>query len=222
MSETSLSIDFHGEELLLHPEGAIWWSATRSLILSDVHLGKSATFRAHGVAIPEGENREDLDRITKLVDEYQATTLLIVGDFLHSRSLPEPGLLEILNNWIQSLSCQVTLILGNHDPAAKRLTEIPTLKTAITHQIRGITLVHDPADAPAAQPTIAGHLHPLCRIGRKAGPKIRVPCFYLKDLTLILPAFGTFTSGSVIEPKPATDRCYAIVGNRVLLRPPWR
>lgn len=65
---------------------------------------------------------------------------------------------------------------------------------------------YDPADANSDLPTIAGHLHPLCRIGR-AGLAFRLPCFLLGENLLVLPAFGTFNAGHIIKAKAGQTLC---------------
>ena len=49
MSEKVL---IEGEELTLHPSGALFWEKKSLLMLSDVHLGKISHFRKFGAAIP--------------------------------------------------------------------------------------------------------------------------------------------------------------------------
>ncbi|MGB6223435.1 ligase-associated DNA damage response endonuclease PdeM [Haloferula sp.] len=215
MTATSLDIDFHGEALQLHPQGAIWWPSEHTLILSDVHLGKSATFRAHGLPVPEGESEDDLVRITKLVTHFHTQRLLIVGDFFHSRSILTAPFKANLNKWLSDLPCKVILILGNHDPLPHKLADIPRLQTCSTHHIKQLHFVHDPAEVVEGTPTISGHLHPLCRIGTKKGPSMRVPCFLQQSSHLILPAFGTFTSGKLVEPGDDRKILYPITGDQV-------
>ena len=50
-------------DLTLLPEMAAWLPKHRALVVTDLHLGKSATFRARGIPIPEGETRADLARL---------------------------------------------------------------------------------------------------------------------------------------------------------------
>ena len=52
----SHSIQLADEQLLLLPERALWWPQQKALVLSDVHFGKSATFRENGIPVPEGES----------------------------------------------------------------------------------------------------------------------------------------------------------------------
>jgi len=40
-----------GEELLLLPQRALWWPAQKTLLVADLHFGKAATLRAHGIPV---------------------------------------------------------------------------------------------------------------------------------------------------------------------------
>jgi DNA ligase-associated metallophosphoesterase len=193
--EGSRRIRFAGEDLVLLAERAVLWPARRALMLSDVHFGKSATFRAHGIPVPEGESQTDLDRIARLVERHEVEQLTIIGDFYHSGIALSPTLHDSLATFRDSLDAEIILVRGNHDQAQHEL--LPMIDRLDWPPFE---LVHNPADAIAGQPTIAGHLHPLCRIGR-AGRASRLPCFLLTENLLVLPAFGTFTAGHIVKPK---------------------
>jgi uncharacterized protein len=193
--EGSRRIRFAGEELVLLAERAVLWPARSALMLSDVHFGKSATFRAHGIPVPEGESQTDLDRMACLVELYEVDHLAIIGDFYHSGIALSTGLHGSLASFRDSLNADITLVRGNHDQARHEL--LPMIDRLNWSPFE---LVHDPAVATRAQPTIAGHLHPLCRIGR-VGLASRLPCFLLTETLLVLPAFGTFTAGHIVKAK---------------------
>ncbi|HAO95359.1 MAG: DEAD/DEAH box helicase [Roseibacillus sp.] len=189
----SHSIQLADEQLLLLPERALWWPQQKALVLSDVHFGKSATFRANGIPVPEGESQEDLDRINRLLGRYPAQRLVIAGDFFHSPVPLISSLDALLREWLAGLTVEVILVRGNHDPACFQL-----IRSAESLAMGDLLFIHDPVAAPPDQACITGHVHPLCRIG-KAGPRSRVPCFVQSGVCLTLPAFGTFTSGSIMQ-----------------------
>ena len=189
----SHAIEWAGEEMILLPERAVWWPRQEALILADVHFGKSATFRAHGIPVPEGESQEDLIRISQLLERYPARRLVVAGDFFHSAAPLMPWLDDLLREWLEKLGPELTLVRGNHDPVRFHEIEMTTVL-----QLGPFLVIHDPAAAPAGRPSIAGHLHPLCRIGR-TGRASRVPCFVQTGSVLTVPAFGTFTSGSLVQ-----------------------
>ena len=57
-------IEFGGHSLQLLGDRAMYWAATRTLIVADVHVGKAATFRALGVPVPGGITAKDLARLS--------------------------------------------------------------------------------------------------------------------------------------------------------------
>ncbi len=48
--ETHLHV--RGEMLTPLPEGALWWSAEQTLVVSDLHLEKGSSFAARGQMLP--------------------------------------------------------------------------------------------------------------------------------------------------------------------------
>ncbi len=62
---------FAGNDLLLNNQRSIYWQAQNALILSDLHSGKSAHFRKHGMAIPSYLHYSDLERLQFLIQHYQ-------------------------------------------------------------------------------------------------------------------------------------------------------
>jgi uncharacterized protein len=208
----SRRIHFAGQELVLLAERAVLWPAGRALILSDVHFGKSATFRAHGIPVPEGECKTDLERITRMVARHGVAHLAIIGDFYHSGIALTDSLQDLLIGFRNSLGADIILVRGNHDSARHRVL---AMREALVWP--PFELVHDPADAKAGQATITGHLHPLCRIG-PGGRQSRLPCFLLTESLLVLPAFGSFTSGHVITPRPGRT-LYPIANHSVFELP---
>ena len=79
-----MEIQLGETNITLTAEGAAYIPTSSSLVIADVHLGKSATFRARGIPVPEGSTFEDLDRINSLIALYNPNSLIIAGDFVHS------------------------------------------------------------------------------------------------------------------------------------------
>gem|GEM_PF-6533221 len=57
------TITFNKQELTLNTQRSIYWKDQKTLILSDLHLGKAAHFRKHGIAIPMDTAITDLTRL---------------------------------------------------------------------------------------------------------------------------------------------------------------
>ncbi len=65
---------------LLSAHRTVFWEEEKTLILSDLHLGKSGHFRKSGIAIPQNIMKEDLQRLLSEVQFYQPKKIIIVGD----------------------------------------------------------------------------------------------------------------------------------------------
>lgn len=64
-------------------------------------------------------------------------------------------------------------------------------------------------------PVLAGHLHPVVRLRGPAGDRARLPCFWVRPRTLVLPAFGSFTGGWPV-PAARGDRIFVPVEGAVV------
>lgn len=54
------------QQFVLHPSGAVFWHETSTWLLADVHLGKVAHFRKHGIAVPRKAEGEFYQKIKEL------------------------------------------------------------------------------------------------------------------------------------------------------------
>lgn len=62
-------------------------------------------------------------------------------------------------------------------------------------------LAHGPRPDPRGD-TLAGHLHPVVRLGGRRGDRLRCSAFWFRADHAVLPAFGAFTGGYPIEASP--------------------
>jgi len=63
------------------PEGALWVPETRTLTVSDLHLGKSDRIaRRSGALLPPYETRETLTRLEAVIDKVQPQRVICLGD----------------------------------------------------------------------------------------------------------------------------------------------
>lgn len=98
---------------VLSPERVLFWEDRKTLIIADLHAGKTGHFRKSGIAIPQKVFREDLQRLLTQVLFFKAEELIIVGDFSHSKSNQE---LDLFVRWRHDLSSlKISLVKGNHD-----------------------------------------------------------------------------------------------------------
>jgi DNA ligase-associated metallophosphoesterase len=189
-----------GSTLQLLPEKAVYLQDSRSLLVADVHLGKSETFQKLGIPIPNRVNQETIDRLKTLCTRLQPAQMIILGDLFHSRL----GLVaEVFNAWsmfLASVEVEVKLIVGNHDRALTSQLQqfsMEFVKHAI--QLENLWLSHEP-DSQSHNLNICGHIHPYLKIKNRLD-NFRLPCFYLdaNKKQLMLPSFGSFTGGYEVQ-----------------------
>ncbi|MEQ5871351.1 ligase-associated DNA damage response endonuclease PdeM [Sagittula sp. NFXS13] len=181
---------FSGEALTALPSGGLYWADADLLIVSDLHLGKSARLSAVGGAqLPPYETRATLDRLNADLVWTGATEVLCLGDSFDApgldQCLPEDDLL-----WLTRLQAgrRWTWIEGNHDPGPVALGG-----AHLADLTRGpLTFRHIAAAAPRGE--VSGHYHPKARV-RLRGTALSRPCFLMDAQRLILPAYGTYTGG---------------------------
>lgn len=216
---TDCLLTLGGQTLHLLPERAAFWQEAGVLLVADLHLGKAAHLRYHGIAIPEGHTADDLERLSRAIRRSGAREVLCCGDFFHAPTAQSPAILTMVEQWRASHpDIPFTLITGNHDQGRA----LPPVSCGI--DLPGPVLfrspfcfIHDPAEAPGPPHfTISGHLHPVAALPAGSGRALRAPCFWYQatSRTLVLPAFSTFTAVVPMQP-PAGDLIFSIHHHRV-------
>lgn len=201
----------------LLPEGAVFLTDSASLIVADIHLGKSAAFRAKGLPVPEGDNARDLGRLFDLAGKSKASQLVIAGDLFHCSTGITPDLEIALADFMARLGIPVILVAGNHD------VKIPQLPAGLSNCPfldlgENLRVIHDPAHALGERLHLSGHWHPVVRIPDGKRTSLRLPCFLFRNHTLVLPAFGSFTGGAILEHAP-DDRVFVALREKVVELP---
>ena len=217
MSEGMQSIDVAGEQLQLLAGRAVYWSRKKTLIIADTHFGKAATFRVSGIPVPQGTTAAMLTRISKLINQTNASRLLILGDFIHSSKRTATDFTDELMEWrSKNASVQIVLVKGNHDVGKQdlfeqlniELVEEPHIELpfAFCHYVE--------ANDGGEHYTLAGHLHPAVKLEILKTTE-KLPCFVFAGQYGILPAFGEFV-GHVIVERNENQRVFVIADDEVL------
>ena len=60
------------KQLWLSPGRSIFWEEKKSLIISDLHFGKTGHFRKSGIAIPQAVYKQDLQRLFEQIQYFQS------------------------------------------------------------------------------------------------------------------------------------------------------
>ncbi len=201
-------------DIVLLPGRAAFLPQTSTVVCSDIHLGKAATFRHAGMPIPEGSAQHDLQRLTGIVQRYRAQRLLITGDLFHARSGCTQHVLDDFSAFCEQVrlshNTDVVLVLGNHEQSLGK--KFRPYEIGISRYEQEIIeppfhFIHDQTKQSEAQSnsfTIAGHIHPIITIKGTSGDQLTSRCFVTSPNQLILPAFGSFTGGSRIKMNQAS------------------
>lgn len=205
-----------GQRVRLMPSRTAFWMERRTLLVADLHLGKSETFGAAGIPMPAGMLERQLEVLRGAIEQAGATRVVIVGDLLHAPAGLTPGLVEAVAGWRSGIGAEVVVVPGNHD---RKLTELAgrwDLTVTDWEWSDGpFTFRHEPpSDPPPGQYTWCGHLHPAVRL-RAGGDSLKLPCFHVGVRRAVLPAFSPFTAGGPL-PRGPGDRLFAIAHDRVV------
>jgi uncharacterized protein len=208
-------IELLGERLLLHPERALIWPSRKTLIVADPHFGKDDVFRRAGIALPRGPAIADLQRLTALLEGYGCERLAVLGDFVHAATQDGDSFLHAFALWRRAHSVlSVDVIAGNHDRREKKEKWNTAVRWHSTPLIeKPFVFAHEP-EAHDQGYVLAGHIHPVRRMHER-NRTLRVPVFWQRADCLVLPSFGSFTGGAVIQPAMG-EKLYAAAPERVI------
>ncbi len=202
--------------LLLHPQRAAFWSATKTLLVADVHLGKEQVFARAGNPIPAGPSEADIVRLDELVLQSGATRLLILGDLIHARPNRSEQWLDKFTSFLdQHQQLSVEVIAGNHDkPEGQLLIDDRVHWHSEPMHEGALVFQHEPGTDTRGH-VVCGHVHPCYRLTASRNDTVRAPVFWLGQQYSVLPAFGQFTGGHNVSPAKH-DRLFMVGPNCVL------
>ncbi len=221
MSRARETYNYRGLTLL--PQSAVWQAQRRTLWVADPHFGKAASFRRLGQPAPQGTTRENLARLGALIDAYSAERLVILGDFLHARQARGERLFSQLRAWRGASRLRACVVVrGNHDAHAGDAPQDCGFDSVDEpFELGGVIGRHHPLDSAACETdgpmVLAGHVHPVTRLVGPGRDRLRLPCFCLRGRQIVLPSFGEFTSGHVIEPIKGQTLCVTTGAHLFLL-----
>lgn len=213
MNIVTKDITIQQEILTLTNQRALYWKKEKTLVISDLHVGKTAHFRKAGIPIPSTILDNDLKRLQILIHYFEVHTVLIVGDLFHAENNTDLDKFQSIignNNLIN-----FELIKGNHDRLKDSFYEEMGISIFMTHKDMGVfRFVHDEQHCDAEMFCISGHTHPGVTIKGKGKIFIKLPCYELSANRLILPAFSEFTGLNTTR-TIASAVCYAFTEKSV-------
>jgi hypothetical protein len=193
----SVPLTLIGHRLHLLPSGAALWSDAATLVVADLHLGKSERrARRWGALLPPYDTAETLARLDAVLSMARPATVVCLGDSFDDTAAA--GTLdEDVRLWLARMMAgrQWVWVAGNHDPAP-----VSVGGTSLAEYRAGGLVFRHIARSDTAAGEVSGHYHPKLRLP-VAGAGPARPVFLGDGRRLILPAFGAFTGGlSALDP----------------------
>lgn len=176
----------------------VYWERKQTLLVADLHWGKTTVFRSAGIPIPEDLLIEDLRRLALLIQATSAQRVLVLGDLIHARSGLTPDCIAIIAKWRQDLPIRMDVVLGNHDRNLRQIPAIWSIRQLGAMSLEGpFCFRHEPI-ALSTHHVWAGHVHPMFKLAA-GNDRLRLPCFWLRKNMTLLPSFSLFTRGANIS-----------------------
>ena len=212
-------VRFADSPWLLDARGVAYLPEQDWLVVSDLHFEKGSYLHSAGNPLPALDTQATLDRLGRVIDDYQPAAVISLGDSFHDAR----SLLRMNSDDRQRLISLVQAqpqwfwVEGNHDPAIP--PELPGEAVA-TLQHKSVTFTHEPQTSGPYQ--VIGHYHPKCclAVSRR---RFRGKCFVVTPQMLIMPAFGQYTGGLNVDDEallalaPKRQRqCYMLYDNRLV------
>lgn len=206
-------VDINGVEFELLYEKCMYKPDEQLLIIADIHLGKAAHFRKGGVPLPEQAQVADYVRLQALLKKVKPKKVYFLGDLFHS---------SFNNDWLSFCELiadfpdiKFILVKGNHDLINTKLFTELCIDVIDDIEDDKFIYSHEPLDkVPARKVNIAGHIHPGYVLSGIARQSLKLPCFYITDEHVILPAFGVLT-GLYSMDRNASARVYLVLSDAV-------
>jgi metallophosphoesterase superfamily enzyme len=226
------------EGFFASPHRFLWHAATRTAVLSDLHLGAEASLARQGLYLPDTSSAA-IRRAWHEIASLSPARVVLAGDVFDARE-PDGRAVGLFGDLVAAVaSARISFLPGNHDPGVELLArmtrDLPITVEPVT-EVAGIRVTHghEVPELPAGG-LVTGHQHPavilatrvrsakmicyaLCVVRRGGGPRVPV---------VVLPAFSPLPLGSNLltgrnwildlpAPAAAEVRVLGIVERRVL------
>jgi DNA ligase-associated metallophosphoesterase len=212
------SINLNHQRLWLLPQKAIYWQKKKTLLIADLHIGKSGYFRSNGIPVPQQVNTENFKILNALIRQLTPEQIIFLGDLFHSHINEEWNQFRAWRS--RHPGIEVTLIIGNHDILPRKEYHASHISVFKRLKMDPFYFVHDVESAQESLQKsslylLGGHIHPALQLKGKGRQSMKFPCFYFGDNHGVLPAFGEFTGTAVIQP-PENERAYIVVDDHIM------
>lgn len=210
-----MQVEIRNHHFRLLPGKAVFWEEERTLLISDLHLGKITHFRKAGFALPPAAAHHNFLKLDELISTQSPERIIFLGDLFHDLYNEE---WEMFSLWRKQYPIEMIIVMGNHDRIPTWMFQASGISVFEKDLLIGEFLFthHPPESVPENMHVFCGHIHPVFSLRARGRQSLRLPIFVLDKQITILPSFGVFTGGYEIEPADGRN-IYGIAGDKVIL-----
>jgi len=213
---SSLSFELCDELLNLDSNKTLYWPSTKTIIISDLHVGKVMHFRKNGIAVPSAAIKKNIENLFNAFSKVDVETCIFLGDLYHSVENSETEF--FWDNLASIEDVKFHLVKGNHDVHSDRYFEKKGLSVHQSLKKGPFLMTHEPLEKKQDDYyNLSGHIHPAVKLRGRGKSYLRLPCFYFNQWQGILPSFGVFTGCYTITPEE-NDQVFAVLGEEGILK----
>lgn len=211
-----MEIEIKENQFVLLPQKAIVWKNEKTLLISDLHLGKVTHFRKEGIAIPSTAFENNFTRLDEIILSNTINQIIFLGDLFHNSHNAEWNLFTKWRNKYNFI--EMIIVLGNHDILSPQLFKDNNIKVFENDYIIGsFVFSHHPIEKSLKNHYhFCGHIHPEFYLKAKAKQRLKLPCFVVEKHQAILPSFGIFTGGYEMKQLPGRQ-IFVVADNEIYL-----
>ena len=181
---------------------ALWLKKSKTLIVSDIHIGYEEALNKQGILIPRTLFKETEQELKALIEQLKPEIIVINGDLKHEFGVISESewkeTLKILDLMLKA--SRVVLVRGNHDSILGPIAKKRGLKIVDKYESEGICIVHgDSIIENSAKTLVIGHEHPAIVLEEEIKSE-KYKCFLLgsfkKQRLIVMPSFLPMIEGS--------------------------
>ena len=182
-------------DIIFDKTGALFIKDNKTLVLADLHLGKSISLNRTGNFVPLYDNEETIKSLKNIIFKYNPLKIITLGDSFHDK-------FSILNMNKQHLSelkkitqnFNFIWIIGNHD---KNLLGTEKISGTFLDNFskENLRFTHIKTNGKSSETfEFSGHYHPKTYL-KINNSRYYYKCFVIGKNFCILPSFGYYTGG---------------------------
>ncbi len=151
-----------------------------AIIIGDLHIGYEKELIKRGIIVRDGTMKM-INRIKKILEEYEAENLIILGDVKHRIEGYEENL-----KFLEDLNAKIIIAKGNHDGNIEKMGNFEV------HSPRGFRIgnfgfLHGHSwpdkNVMKAKYVFMGHIHPEIELKDSIGNTHKYPCHLIGRLS---------------------------------------